>query len=345
MFKNLFIGFVMLFCVHLNAQIGGQSVYQFLNLVTSPRQAALGGKVLTIYDNDVNQAHFNPATINAEMDNHLALNYGNYFGEVTYGTAAYAYTYDRHIQTFHAGVNYVNYGKFDGYDENGQQTSSFTGSDLALSFGYSYNVPFTEFYFGANAKLISSTLESYNSLGAAVDFGALFIDTRNDVNWALVVRNVGTQITTYAGTREKLPLEILVGVSQEVENVPLRWHLTLENLQQWNVAFSNPNRAIGDIDGGSTPEKVGFFNNALRHVVFGAELFPTKGFNIRLGYNFRRAEELRILEQRNFSGLSLGFGLKMGKLKFNYSYSRYTLAANTSLFGLTIDFSNNSYWN
>jgi len=345
MLKNLFIGFVMLFCAQLNAQIGGQSVYQFLNLVTSPRQAALGGKVLTIYDNDVNQAHFNPATINAEMDNHLALNYGNYFGEVTYGTAAYAYTYDRHIQTFHAGVNYVNYGKFDGYDENGQQTSSFTGSDLALSFGYSYNVPFTEFYFGANAKLISSTLESYNSLGAAVDFGALFIDTRNDVNWALVVRNVGTQITTYAGTREKLPLEILVGVSQEVENVPLRWHLTLENLQQWNVAFSNPNRAIGDIDGGSTPEKVGFFNNALRHVVFGAELFPTKGFNIRLGYNFRRAEELRILEQRNFSGLSLGFGLKMGKLKFNYSYSRYTLAANTSLFGLTIDFSNSSYWN
>lgn len=318
-------------------------MYQFLNLVTSPRQAALGGKVLTIYDNDVNQAHFNPATINAEMDNHLSLNYGNYYGEVTYGTAAYAYTYDRHVQTFHAGVNYVNYGKFDGYDENGQPTSSFTGSDMALSFGYAYNVPFTEFYFGANAKLISSTLESYNSFGAAVDFGALFIDVKNDINWALVIRNVGTQITTYAGTQEKLPLEILVGVSQEVENVPIRWHLTLENLQQWNIAFSNPNRAVGSIDGDSTPEKVGFVNNALRHVVFGAELFPKKGFNLRFGYNFRRAEELRVLEQRNFSGLSVGMGLKMGKIKFNYSYSRYTLAANTSLFGLTIDFSDSRY--
>ena len=32
--------------------------------------------------------------------------------------------------------------------------------------------------------------------------------------------------------------------------------------------------------------------------------------------------------------------VKMGNLKFNYSYSRYTLAANTSLFGLTIDFAN-----
>lgn len=325
------------------AQIGGKSVYQFLNLVTSPRQAALGGKVLTIYDSDVNQAHFNPAAINAEMDNHLAINYGNYYGEVTYGTAAYAYTYDRHLQTFHAGINYVNYGKFDGYDENGQQTSSFTGSDTAISLGYAYNVPFTEFYFGANAKLISSTLESYTSFGAAVDFGALFIDVRNDVNWALVIRNVGTQITTYAGTQEKLPLEILIGISQEVENVPIRWHLTLENMQQWNLAFSNPNRAVGSIDGNATPEKVGFVNNALRHVVVGAELFPKKGFNLRVGYNFRRAEELRVLEQRNFSGISLGFGLKMGKLKFDYSYSRYTLAANTSLFGLTIDFSDRRY--
>lgn len=325
------------------AQIGGRSVYQFLNLVTSPRQAALGGKTITIYDNDVNQAHFNPATINAEMDNKLALNYGSYFGEVTYGTAAYAYTYDRHLQTFHAGVNYVNYGSFDGYDENGQPTSSFTGSEMALSFGYAYNIPFSSFYIGANAKLISSTLESYNSFGAAVDIGGLFIDERNDVNWALVVRNIGMQITPYAETREKLPLEVLVGVSQLMENVPIRWHLTLENLQQWNIAFSNPNRAEGSLDGGSTPEKVSVFNNALRHVVVGAELFPDKGFNIRLGYNFRRAEELRILEQRNFSGISVGIGLKIRKLKFNYSYSRYTLAANTSLFGLTIDFADNSY--
>jgi hypothetical protein len=120
--------------------------------------------------------------------------------------------------------------------------------------------------------------------------------------------------------------------------VPIRWHLTIENIQQWQVAFSNPARAVNSIDGGSTPEKVSFFNNALRHVVFGTEFFPTKGFNIRLGYNFRRGEELRVMDQRNFSGISLGFGLKINKLKFNYSYSRYTLAANTSLFGLTINF-------
>ncbi len=319
-------------------QVGGQSVYQFLNLVTSPRQAALGGKVLTIYDQDVNQVHFNPATINQDMDNRLSVNYGNYYGEITYGTASYAYTFDRHIQTFHWGVNYVNYGSFDGYDENGNPTSSFTGSDIALSMGYAYNIPSTDFYVGANLKAINSTLESYNSFGAAIDLGAIYIDEYNGINYAVSIRNLGTQITTYAGTKESLPLEVMAGISQQLENVPIRWHLTLENLQQWNVSFSNPARSQSSIDGTTTPEKTSFFNNALRHVIIGAELFPQKGFNLRIGYNFRRAEELRLLEQRNFSGISLGVGLKMGRLKFDYSYSRYTLAANTSLFGLTIDF-------
>ena len=338
MIKKLLLYVLLFVCAASYSQIGGKYTYQFLNLVTSPRQAALGGKVITIYDNDVNQAHYNPATINEEMDNNLSLNYGSYFKEVTYGTASYAYTYDRHLQTFQAGVNYVNYGNFDGYDENAQATSNFTGSEVALSLGYAYNIPYTDIHIGASAKLISSTLESYHSLGGAIDIGAVFIDEKNDVNWALVIRNIGTQFSSYNGVNEKLPLEIIAGVSQELENVPIRWHLTLENLQQWNIAFVNPAQSQSSLDGQVTDEKVSFVNNALRHVIMGVELFPKKSFNLRVGYNFRRAEELRLLEQRNFSGVSLGFGLKMNKLKFNYSYSRYTLAGNTSLFGLTMNF-------
>ena len=336
MFKNFLKLLFVLFCSVSYSQIGGQSVYQFLNLVTSPRQAALGGKVITNFDYDVNAALFNPASINQEMHNHLSVNYANYYGEVSYGTASYAYTYDRHVQTFHAGVNYVNYGNFEGRDENGALTSDFTGSEVALSFGYSYNIPFSDFYIGANAKLITSTLESYNSFGGAIDVGALYIDEDNDINYALVIRNFGTQFTTYAGTQEKLPFEIIAGISQSVENVPIRWHITLENLQQWNVSFSNPARTQGSLDGGSEEEKVSFFNNALRHLILGAEFFPGKPFNIRVGYNFRRSEELKLVEQRTFAGLSLGFGLRMGKMRFEYSYSRYTLAGDTSLFGLMI---------
>ena len=338
MIKRLVLFLLILLSSVSFGQIGGRYTYQFLNLTTSPRQAALGGKTITIYDEDVNQVMFNPATLNQDMDNHLAMNYGSYYGEASYGTASYAYTYDRHLQTFYAGVSYINYGTFEGYDENGQTTSDFTGSEGALSLGYAYNIPFTDIHLGANAKLITSTLESYNSIGGAIDLGFLYINEENDLNVALVVRNLGTQFTTYSGMQEKLPLEIIAGVSQELEHVPLRWHLSLENLQQWNISFSNPVRGETNIDGSTSEEKVSFVNNALRHVVIGAELFPKKAFNIRLGYNFRRGEELRVEEQRNFSGVSLGFGLKMNRVKFNYSYSRYTLAANTSLFGLIFNF-------
>lgn len=318
-------------------QIGGKYTYQFLNLVTSPRQAALGGKIVTLYDYDVNQAIFNPATINPEMDNHLSANYGSYYGEVTYGTAAYAYTYDRHVQTFHVGVNYVDYGTFEGRDETGNKTGDFSGSEIALSFGYSYNIPYTDIHIGANGKLISSTLESYNSFGGAIDLGAIYIDEDNDINIGLAIRNIGSQFTTYAGTYEPLPLEVIAGISQEVENVPVRWHITLENLQQWNIAFSNPNRSTQDLEGNVTEEKVSFLNNALRHLILGAELFPGKSFNIRAGYNFRRGQELSIQDKRTFAGISAGMSIRFNKLRFDYSYSRYTLAANTSLFGLMIN--------
>jgi len=324
-------------CNPIYAQLGGSSTYQFLNLVNSPRQAALGGKTITNFDYDVTQGLYNPATINSDMHNQLAVNFSNYLGDVSYGTAAYAHTWDRRLQTFHFGVTYINYGSFDGYDINGNPTGTFSGNEAALSAGYNYNIPFTDFYVGANVKLITSKLEIYNSIGGALDFGALYIDEDLDFHAAVTVRNLGFQFTTYAGTNEKLPFEVNFGMSQTLENVPLRWHLTFENLQQWPIGVSNPARVQTDLDGNQTEEEVSFFNNALRHVILGAEIFPKGAFNVRLGYNFRRAEELRIEDQRTFSGLSVGVGLKMNKIRFSYTHARYTSASNTSFFGLQID--------
>jgi len=319
------------------AQVGGESTYQFLNLVSSPRQAALGGKVLTNVDYDVTQALFNPATINEAMDNQLAVNYVSYLGGIGYGSAAYAYTLDRRTQTFHAGITYVNYGAFEGYDESGNQTGSFTGNEAALSLGYALQIGYSDFYLGGNLKLITSKLEQYSSFGVAADLGLLYINEDLKFNAALAVRNAGTQITTYAGQYEPLPFEVDFGMSQRLENVPIRWHVTLENLQEWPIARPNPARTISDLSGNQSTEKIGFLGQVIRHTILGAELFPEKGFTIRLGYNFRRGEELRINEQRNFSGISAGFSIKLNKMRFSYTHAKYTSAANSNFFGLQID--------
>ncbi|MFT5848292.1 type IX secretion system protein PorQ [Psychroserpens sp.] len=337
MLKRITAIICLLTTTSIYAQVGGESTYQFLNLMSSPRQAALGGRTITNYDNDVTGGLFNPASINPEMDNQLALNYSSYLGGISYGTAAYAYTWDRHVQTLHIGMTYVNYGSFDGYDLNGVSTGTFTGNEAALSAGYAYQIPYSDFYLGANLKLITSKLEQYNSIGIATDLGAMYINERLDFHAALVVRNLGTQIVTYAGLNERLPLEVSLGLSQTLENMPLRWHLTFENLQAWPIGFSNPSRVTTDLDGNQTQEKVGFFNEVLRHTIIGAELFPEGGFNIRIGYNFRRAEELRIVDQRNFSGLSFGAGIKLNKMRFNFAHARYTGAGNANFFGLQID--------
>ena len=118
----------------VSAQIGGRYTYQFLNLVNSPRQAALGGKVITNYDWDPSQGLYNPASINPEMDNQFQINYVNYFADVNYGTASYAYLWDRRTQVLHAGITYINYGQFEGFDQAGNPTNSFSGGEVALSF-------------------------------------------------------------------------------------------------------------------------------------------------------------------------------------------------------------------
>lgn len=335
--RRLTASVLLLYSCCALAQLGGESTYQFLNLVSSPRQAALGGKIITNFDHDVTEALYNPASLNYRMHNQLAVNYSSYLGGIGYGTAAYAYTWDRRLQTFHFGVTYINYGSFDGYDLNGLFTGTFSGNEVALSGTYNYDIPRSDFYVGGTFKVITSALEQYNSIGVAVDLGVMYINEKIDFHAALSVRNIGTQITTYAGTREQLPFEVNLGLSQLLQNVPLRWHLTFENLQKWPIASSNPARATTDLDGNQTQESVGFFNEVLRHTILGAELFPDKGFNLRVGYSFRRGEELRIEDSRSFAGLSFGVGIKMGRIRFNYTHARYSSATNNNFFGLQID--------
>ncbi|MBT0608765.1 type IX secretion system protein PorQ [Aequorivita echinoideorum] len=329
--------FFLIVSTVVTAQIGGRSTYQFLNLINNPRMAALGGKVVTNYDYDPTQAIFNPASINPEMDNQLSLNYTNYIGDINYGTAAYAYLWDRRTQVIHAGITYVNYGQFDGYDEAGNPTSNFSGGDVAVSVGHARNIPFTDFHVGGNLKFISSKLEQYSSFGVAVDIAIMYVYEDWDLNITGVARNLGTQLTPYDIELEPLPFELIFGISQTVKNIPIRWHFTLENMQRWNIAYSNPNREETNLEGETTEENINFIDNAFRHMIVGVELFPESGFNIHLGYNLRRGEELRIEERRAFAGLSAGFAIKLNKLRLSYSYAKFSTAAASSYFGLNID--------
>lgn len=321
------------------AQTGGERIYNFLNIPTSARQAALGGDILTMND-DVNQPLWNPGTINKFIDNKVSVNYVNYFGDINVGSVTFAHMVNRHFGTLHSGIQYINYGEFIGADSEGNETDNFKVRDLAWSIGYAYQIPWTDFHVGANIKFLSSKIENYSSQGAAFDFGIYYFSDFKPYTFTAVIRNAGYQISPYDDLREDLPFEIAAGASYQLEDVPLKWHLSLTNLQQWKIAYPNPSNSDIDLGGVITEENINFFDQAIRHVVIGGEFFPERNFNIRFGYNFRRAAELKLTEARTFAGISLGFGLKMGRMKFNYAFTKYHPVSNTSTFSLNIDLNN-----
>jgi hypothetical protein len=333
-FKILFIA--MIFPSLAFSQVGGESVYKFLNISTSAKQTALGGKVLTLID-DVNQPLWNPSVINENLDNQLAVNYSSYLSVINIGSISFAKRINRRFGTLQGSIKYVNYGTLIEADESGNITGSFSASDIAVSIGYAVNLPWTNLYAGANIKLINSSISNYSSTGIATDIGFLYHSPHQPFIITLVVRNIGTQISSFNNELEKLPLEVMLGGSYQLENVPVKWYLTIDNLQQWNVSVSNPSNQVSDIEGSITEEKVSFLNNALRHFVVGVELFPKRAINLRVGYNFRKSQEYKLQNVRTFGGISFGFGLKMNNFKLNYSYSKVHTAANVSTFSLQID--------
>ena len=328
--------FIVFFSLNSFSQVGGEGVFQFLNLSTSARQIALGGETLNIMD-DINQPVWNPSSITSELDNKISLNYSSYLSGINIGSLSYSKLISRRFGTIHGNIKYLDYGTLIGADENGNETGDFNANDIAISICYAKNLPWTNLFFGVNLKFINSNISNFSSFGIATDLGILYFSPYKPYTFTLVARNIGSQLKSFNGTYEKLPLKIAIGASYQLEFVPLKWYATIDNLQQWDISVANPSEQSTDLEGNTSEEEIGFIGNSLRHLIIGAELFPESAINVRLGYNFRRAAELKLQNIRTFGGVSLGFGIKMNKLKFNYAYSRYHSAANASTFSLQID--------
>ncbi len=334
--KIFFLSFFIFCQIQSFAQVGGESIFQFLNLSSSARQISLGGEVLTLV-NDINQPIWNPSVINPELDKQLSVNYTNYLAGIKIGSASYAQVLNRRFGTIHGSITYLNYGTLIEADEFGNELGTFNANDIAVSIGYAFNLPWTNVFMGFNGKIVNSTISNFSSNGIAADFAILYFSPYKPYSLTIVARNLGIQVTTFDGTNEKLPYKIAIGGSYKLKYVPLKWHFTLDDLQQWNLAVPNPSNQTSDLDGTITEEKISFFTNAIRHVVIGAELFPDSPVNLRAGYNFRRASELKLQNARSFSGISFGLGIKMNKLKFNYAFSKYHSASSVSTFSLQFD--------
>lgn len=321
------------------AQKGGESTYSFLGLTNAARVAALGGEVVSLLDDDINMVFHNPALLTPGMHNNLSLNYVNYFAGVNYGYASYGYSAGN-IGSFAAGMHYVNYGSFDRTDELGESQGTFRASEYALNLFYSRSFLDSALRAGVNLKPIFSSLEQYNSFGLALDLGVTYSFSSTLTTIGLVLKNMGTQITSYTANREPLPFEIQAGITQGLAHAPFRFTVTFQHLERWDLSYDLEEDDVSF--SGSEEEKSGFdefADNLMRHVVIGTEFLIGKNFHVDVGYNYKRRKEMSVNAKPGMVGFSMGFGFRVSKFHFSFGRASYHLAGGTSHFSLTTNLS------
>ncbi len=313
---------------YLGAQvIGGNSVYDFINLPSSARVTGAGGNLITVRDADLSLAYHNPALLNYKMHNRAVLSIAPYIADIKHGYMGYARHYDSIGTTFHAGLQFVSYGTFLGRDETGANTGDFGAGEFALTLGAARQ--WDRYSYGANMKLIYSGLEDYTSVGAAFDFAAAYDDTAKRFTATLLLKNVGFQFTPYySGSREPLPFDIQVGFSKRLKYVPFRISVIAHNLTRWNILYDDPNLVSTDnsLFGDTVQEdkKAGqFFDNFARHLIIGGELYLGKALWINFAYNHQRRAELAPTVRAGLSGFSFGLGINIKQFSFSLGRARY----------------------
>ena len=292
----------------------GTGVYQFLNLPVSSRLAALGSANVSLHDNDINFAFENPALLTSETNNVIGLNMANYLADIKFGSAVYGRNFgDKNYLAI--GIQYIDYGTFqEATDLNVLTGQTFTAKDLALNIMYARPIS-KQFTVGVTLKPVYSAYEIYTSYGLAMDAGVSYNDSANLFSAGFVIKNLGTQFKGYYSDEngqhfEPLPFNIELGVSKKLDHAPLRFSLTLQNLQQWDLNYQTTNQPTTGITSTltttSTTKSIGFFDMAFRHAILAVEFVPSKNFYLTMAYNDRREQEMSMYGFKSMAGFSFG---------------------------------------
>lgn len=296
-----------MFCFSpLMAQFSG---YQSLQLPSGARNAALGGKVISLAG-DITQFIHNPATLDSLDDTDIALSFSPYFAGI-YQFSGQFYLPMKQIEGLAIGLSYLDYGDFVSTDPSGATGDSFRASDYVITIGKSHRM--SSFSVGANLKITHSAIESYSSTAILADIGGMYHYPKGDFKVGLVFKNIGFRIKDYSGSSvTELPFDVQIGTSVKPQHMPVRFSITAYNLVEEDLVFRQ--------DENESSRTVKAFDDFFRRINLGAEFIFSKHVHFLLGYNHLRRQELSLEETGAGAGFS--YGLMIGIKKFTFRYAR-----------------------
>lgn len=309
------------------AQSASGRVYEFLGLPATARITALGGYAFPDLSNDLGMAQTFPALLNSGTGGQLHMNVADYFDDIHYGTMAYAWSVER-WGSFSASVQYIRYGRFIETDDLGQILGEFTAGEYGLRLGWGRQLA-DKLFLGSNLSSIHSYLSDYRSWGLAADVSLVYLDKDRQLAFGLAARHMGVQITRYReGPAEPLPFDLQLAMSKKLENAPIRLSAVYHNLHRFDLTY--PQRSfVGSLqaeENSSGPWHRDIPDKLMRHIVLGLEFIPNDVFSARMGYNYRRRQEMKVDSRLSTVGFSWGVGLRVAGFQLGYGRANHHLA-------------------
>lgn len=270
----------------------------------------MGGSHVALPDADASMFLINPAYINENLHRNFSVGYLNHVGDVNMGFAGGVWQFNG-IGTFGAGIRYMNYGELKRTDASGVQDGTFSANDLAFTAGLSREL-MPDLYGAVALTFVHSSIDVYSSTGIAVNAGIVYHLSGPGLDLGASISNAGTQLSSFDGRKEKLPLDIRAGVSRRLENLPLRISITAHSLDRWNLETFNDE------------DEPGFTSNLFRHVIIGGEFYLSSNVQLRVGYDHFLHEELKSKNRLDTAGFSFGLGIRYRGFVFDFSRNSYS---------------------
>ena len=296
------------------------SVFNFLNLPVSSHSTALGGRNISLIEDDISLVSQNPALLSGVSDRTMGLHFMTYMKGSRAGSAAYAQVAGER-GTWGAQAQFVGYGSMNETLATGEVIGDMHALDMCLSGMYSYALS-DRWVGGATGKFIYSHYGEFTSCGLAVDLGLNYFLEEEDFSLSAVARNLGGQVKAFGDHHERLPFDLEVGFTKGLAHAPVAISLTMADLTRWQKRdfYNGRSMSAGRI--------------LMNHFCMGVDLHPSPPFYVAAGYNFRRANEMKAAGSSHAAGLSFGAGLQLKRIKAGLAYAKYHMGAPTLSFSL-----------
>lgn len=296
--KQFLILIISVFNVCVNVELYAQSPFDFIQMGISARSAGLGGAFTSI-TNDQTTVFFNPGALSSVEKSSVSATFMQHVLDIASGQAIYTLPFDKNSsERFAVSAIYTSYGAFDRTDEFGSITGTFSANNVAFMGSYSNELDSTLSY-GCNAKFLYASLDDLASTAIALDAGVLYRLPASRTNIGFSILNIGTQLSTFTGFTDRLPVDVRLGINHRLRGLPLLLNFTFHHLADDADAFF---------------DRVGNFG-------IGGEFILSKIVNLRLGYDNYVRNATSIQGQRRFSGFAAGIGVKTEYVIIDYAAS------------------------